>query len=60
MARANLPKGSELTRSYLPTDTLMAPGEVRRAALEDLHGFVCGCSRCRDEGRMVRAVVRSL
>ncbi|MEW5316052.1 MAG: hypothetical protein WDW38_007442 [Sanguina aurantia] len=52
MARANLPKSTELTRSYLPTPTLMAPGEVRRAALEDLHGFVCGCSRCKDESRM--------
>eukprot|EP00198_Chlamydomonas_reinhardtii_P010827 XP_001700164.1 histone methyltransferase [Chlamydomonas reinhardtii] len=29
--------------------TLLSPVEVRRAALEDSYGFVCGCGRCTTE-----------
>lgn len=37
--------------------TLLSPVEVRRAALEDSYGFVCGCGRCTTEEGLVSEVL---
>eukprot|EP00887_Chlorella_sp_A99_P006616 scaffold3.g6616.t1 len=45
LALRNIAPGEEVTISYIEED---APLEERRAELAD-YGFVCRCSRCRDE-----------
>lgn len=45
-ANANIPKGSEITWSYLPPST---PFAARREMLRSRYGFTCRCNRCINE-----------
>eukprot|EP00579_Thalassiosira_antarctica_P029445 CAMPEP_0202034772 /NCGR_PEP_ID=MMETSP0905-20130828/66732_1 /ASSEMBLY_ACC=CAM_ASM_000554 /TAXON_ID=420261 /ORGANISM="Thalassiosira antarctica, Strain CCMP982" /LENGTH=497 /DNA_ID=CAMNT_0048598715 /DNA_START=100 /DNA_END=1590 /DNA_ORIENTATION=- len=45
-ANANIPKGSELSWSYLPPST---PFATRREMLQSKYGFTCRCTRCIKE-----------
>merc|ERR1719253_2461148 len=44
-----IPKGSEVTLSYLPLQ-LLDDGASRRQRLQGGRGFECRCSRCSAEG----------
>lgn len=48
------PVAPELTvmRRAAPPWALCSPLDVRREALEDTYGFVCGCGRCREESKL--------
>jgi len=54
--RRGAAKGAELFANYIG-DLAMAPLDVRREALEDVWGFVCGCPRCREEERLDKDLV---
>ena len=45
-ANTNIPKGTEITWSYLPSST---PYSIRHEALITKYGFVCQCNRCIKE-----------
>ncbi|KAL7529502.1 hypothetical protein ACHAXR_003000 [Thalassiosira sp. AJA248-18] len=45
-ANANIPKGTEITWSYLPPST---PFAARREMLQSNYGFTCRCMRCIKE-----------
>merc|ERR1711988_1590306 len=48
-ALAAIPRGAEVTISYLPPQ-LLENGVSRRERLQGGRGFDCRCSRCADEG----------
>ncbi|GAX79608.1 hypothetical protein CEUSTIGMA_g7049.t1 [Chlamydomonas eustigma] len=54
--RSSVGKGSELYTNYLG-DLLLSPLDVRREALEDTYGFVCSCTRCREEEKLPKDLV---
>jgi hypothetical protein len=48
-SNTNIPKGTEITWSYLPSST---PYSIRREALITKYGFTCQCNRCIKEERV--------
>ncbi|CAK0857327.1 unnamed protein product, partial [Prorocentrum cordatum] len=51
-AAADIPRGTEVTISYLPSE-LLDSAEGRRRRLDAGRGFHCLCTRCREEGLVV-------
>ncbi|MEW5300109.1 MAG: hypothetical protein WDW36_003063 [Sanguina aurantia] len=59
-AMAAIPKGSEVTTSYLTEGEAQSVGGTRRAALEKRYGFTCSCDRCLSEASLPADIQRSL
>ena len=46
-----LASGEEVCISYVDGQTLLSPVQVRRRIIQNQFGFLCVCSRCREESR---------